>query len=146
MGARGIQPKAKTPVGEAKEPEKPSWLTGEASKRWDVIIPQLVAIKTVQEQDANVLARYCVMWEQWQDCQVILTTEGMTYELELKGQGTICKERPEVAIAKGLAADMLRIENAFGMTASSRKKLASEQQPDKKQSPLERLRALTMTG
>lgn len=146
MGSRGIQPKPKQPIGECKPPEKPNWLTGEASKRWDVVVPQLLEMKTVQESDANVLARYCVAWEHWQDCQVVLATEGLTYELEMKGQGIIVKERPEAKLSRDLENIMFKIESAFGMNANSRKKLATEQPQEKKKSALERLTALTLTG
>jgi len=56
MRPRGLEPK---PGG---VPAKPSYLTAEASRFWDRVVPDLVSLGVAAEIDAPALEQMCVWW------------------------------------------------------------------------------------
>ena len=141
MARRGPKVKQSNPLRmKVTEPTPPAWLGEQALAKWREIIPLLQELGTIGAIDLSVLARYCAMWSQWVDCQAVIQTGGMTYQLILEGQGTIIKERPEVRIAKQLQDAIFRIENAIGMNATSRHSLALQEPTKELENPFEAVR------
>lgn len=80
------------------------------------------------QADIEALGRYCDTYEWWLAVREKLRKEGDTYPiLNDKGEVKYIAQRPEVAIAHKLAAQLHTLESDFGLTPSSRTKLATAQ-------------------
>ena len=82
-------------------------------------MPELEAPGVLAPVDAHALARYCVTFVRWREAELALATHGSTYT-DADG---VPRVRPEAAIAKDLAAHLLRLEAALFMSPASRTKL-----------------------
>lgn len=124
--ARGNPGKRPLPKDEPKPAapnrlDPPAWLTGSARQKWRTIAPRLAAAGLLTVADVDAMARYCDTWSRWRACCRVIDRLGMTYELkDAKGNVTSVQQRPEVSIARGLAQQLSRLEQEFGMTPSSR--------------------------
>jgi P27 family predicted phage terminase small subunit len=79
------------------------------------------------QADIEALARYCDTYEWWLATRAKLQKEGDTYPiLNDKGDIKYIAQRPEVAIAHKLAAQLHVLEADFGLNPSSRTKLATQ--------------------
>ncbi len=86
MGSRGPLPNAArrrrnrrpAPAGTVtiKRPSKPKGLTGEASKEWNRIVPELMQAGFLTKLDRGALIRYCQAWEEWVELVDILRKSG----------------------------------------------------------------------
>ena len=115
---------AKTREGEPApggEPVAPDWLSERAGKLWSELIPMLTGIGVATQVDTNSLARYVTILDHWMSCVEFVRRHGMTFEDQKDGS---LKEFPQVSRLSRLADQLLKIEQQYGMTASSRASLA----------------------
>lgn len=101
-------------------PDAPASLSPEAAAIWSDLVPRLATMGVVACVDASVLARYCTMLARWQRLSAWIDTNGETHT---DIDGKVCAY-PQVAIAQRYSELLLRIEQSFGMTASSRSSIA----------------------
>ena len=105
----------------------PEYLGDVARKRWGVMLPLLQAVRVMTKADVEALARYCDTYEWWLATRAKLRKNGDTYPiLNDKGEVKYIAQRPEVAIAHKLAAQLHALEADFGLNPSSRTKLATQ--------------------
>jgi P27 family predicted phage terminase small subunit len=105
----------------------PSHLGEVAACKWAELLPLLQAVKVMTRADIEALARYCDTYEWWLATRAKLKKEGDTYPiLNDKGDIKYIAQRPEVAIAHKLAAQLHVLEADFGLNPSSRTKLATQ--------------------
>ena len=128
---RGNPGKRKLPADEPKPPatgiEMPDYLGQVARCRWQIMLPILEAVRVMTRADVEALARYCDTYEWWLATREKLRKEGDTYPiLNDKGEVKYIAQRPEVAIAHKLAAQLHTLESDFGLTPSSRTKLVTQ--------------------
>jgi P27 family predicted phage terminase small subunit len=128
---RGNPGKRKIKQGEPTPPsdgiEMPEYLGEVAQRRWAVMLPLLQAVRVMTRADIEALARYCDTYEWWLATRAKLKAEGDTYPiLNDKGEVKYVAQRPEVSIAHKLAAQLHALEADFGLTPSSRTKLATQ--------------------
>lgn len=125
QGSRRAKERKGEPQPKAATPDPPSWLSTNAKAVWRQVAKELLVLSILTTIDRNTLARYCVLWVRWRRAEDVLESEGMTYETETKS-GSIILQRPEVTIAKALAAELLKVEREFGMTPGSRASIKVE--------------------
>lgn len=125
---RGNPGKKPLPKGEPQPPTDniapPDYLGEVARKKWDELLPLLQATRVMTRADIEALARLCDTYEWWLATREKLRKEGDSYPiLNDKGEVKYISQRPEVAIAHKLAAQMHTLEADFGLNPASRTKL-----------------------
>lgn len=135
-------------------PEKPESLTRDASKIWDVIVPQLVRSGIIARIDGPKLERYCETLALWRSEKDRIAQLGTVYMVERRGVDAegkpfvqkFVRKFPGVSIMSELATQLDRIEREFGMSPAARSRIiapalgaeysssgeASSDQPDKR--------------
>lgn len=123
---RGNPQNRPLPEGEPQPPpgvpDRPYWLTNPvACECWAEITATLCRMGLTTKADAQVLARYCVMFAHWRQAQEFIDKNGPVYTIkDSEGRAKYVQQWPQVNIATRLADQMLRIETEYGLTPSSR--------------------------
>lgn len=137
MGQRGPRPvptkilairgswKAKTRPHEPKvkpaKPAMPAFLGDEAQAIWRQVTTQLHAAGLLAPVDGWMLARYCVLWVEWQHAGRWLTDYGQAaLKVTEDGQPLHADLWPQARLLMTLSAELRRIEQHFGMSPSAR--------------------------
>ena len=118
----------RSPKATPLEPDRPAWLTGEARKMWDGLVPELLRMGVLTVLDGYSLAAACQEYSTWLKCQKILKKEGETYEYTNKNGSSNTITRPEVGVANKALAQYRAFMAEFGLSPSSRTRL--EMAPD----------------
>jgi len=97
-----------------------------AERKWDAITRDLDAMGVLSCVDRHVITRYCVLYSRWVRAEKFLAEQMggamIAHRRDSKGnpiQGSF-EALPQVAIAAKLFDQMLKIEDRFGLTPSSR--------------------------
>lgn len=114
------------PKPEAKIPTCPPHLSDEAKKEWRWISKELHALGLLTTIDRSALAAYCQVWARW-----------IKAELQVAEVGEIVKaphtgfpiQNPYLPVANAALKQMKAYLIEFGMTPSSRSKLAIDTSP-----------------
>jgi P27 family predicted phage terminase small subunit len=103
----------------------PAWLCPEGKKVWRVLVHHLSAMGIVGAVDQFALARYCVFHVRWLAAEQDLREHGARLPL-CNAAGEVIGHcvNPMVKVAGDLADKLLRLEQHYGMTASSRASLS----------------------
>lgn len=107
---------ARMPRSPGDSTEPPAGLDGVALEKWRSSVPTLVAMRVWSVDGATTWARYCRTYALWEAAQTFIEQNGQTYETA----SGLCKARPETILCRGYAADLLRIEQAFGLVPSAK--------------------------
>lgn len=116
----------KEPEPDQLIPDPPRPLKGPALEMWNKLSVQLDDMRVMTVVDANALHRYCMIWARWARLTDRLAVEEESAEagefFESKGDKgqRVIKEHPQVKIAAKYADQLLRLEQEFGLTPSSR--------------------------
>lgn len=98
--------------------EPPSWLEGPSLEKWHEMLPIVQGMKVMTSADVDALGRYCVLHEMLVEAVASVRRDGVTMVVnEATGRRA---QNPAVVIARGAAADLLRLGAEFGLTPSSR--------------------------
>ena len=100
--------------GDSTEP--PADLVGVALKKWLASVPMLSTMRVWSEDAATTWARYCRTYALWLETQNYIEKNGQVYET-VSG---LYKARPETILCRGYSADLLRIEQSFGLVPSAK--------------------------
>lgn len=92
-------------------PEAPEWLSDEARAEWDRVVPGLVRLDILKEEDRAVLAAYCETWASFVAASETVAREGMTIEAK---QGTLA--HPAVGIARNAGRELRAFAGQFGLS------------------------------
>jgi P27 family predicted phage terminase small subunit len=126
-GKRALNPHEPEP--QRTLPERPDWFDDDARATWDRIVPQLAAMGVLTMIDGESLVRYCRMSSRWKQAELFIAQHGETFiTKDENGKVKYVGQLPQVNIASNLAAQLLRIEQEFGMTPSSRSRLITSPQ------------------
>ncbi len=101
-------------------PKKPSFIKGNAKKKWNELLEELTKISIVGSIDSTVLARYCQLWEMYQGLIDDIQKNGFTVMLENKAGDEYAAQRPEVNAAIKIASLLAKLEDSFGLTPAAR--------------------------
>src|SRR5262245_41406409 len=112
----------------AKElPRCPAWLDEEGKRVWKQIVPQLAAMGVIGTIDTQAIVRYCQLWVRWRRAEEFLSKHGDVFAIkDEEGKIKYLQQFPQAGIANQLAMQLMRLEQEFGMTASSRTRLHVE--------------------
>ncbi len=134
---------ARSDTVEADEgvPVKPGWMGKYAKHAWNQLIPKLKDMGILTKMDGDALTNYCVLWGRWRLAEEFLEENGHMCVIEkILNEDTedektvvlVVKAYPEVKIAATLAAQLLRIQNNFGLTPSARSNIILPEKPKEK--------------
>ena len=107
----------------------PQWLEGGALQKWLEVTPVLLRMRVFTEADVETIARYFALWEQWKknydfvkrNGDVLTVFETDPSDPEKKRQRVkYMQVTPYASQMTKLAVLLLRIEQEFGLTPSSR--------------------------
>ena len=132
MGIRGPHPKAETrrrnkkpaPRGTVtiKRPTKPKELTGEASKEWNRILPDLVQAGHLTKSDRGALIRYCRAWADWMELDGQIAATGRL----VKGQKGELVRNPLWLLRRDAANEAMALGVQLGLSPSARRRMDIE--------------------
>ena len=97
------------------EPEKPKFLSPDASEEWDRVVPQLVQLGVVTSLHTASLTAMCVFWGIAEAARSVYEVDGLVEE----GSTGQMVEHPLVGVYSGAIASYMRIAVEFGLTASA---------------------------
>ena len=109
------------PRPEKGRPPCPKWLRKNAQLMWKRLVPQLENMGVLCRIDGNALARYCEMWARWREASEFIAKNGEAYPIKDKnGKIVGFRSLPQSRTVSHLAADLLRLEQQFGMSPAAR--------------------------
>ena len=109
------------PIG---KPHCPCWLNPDATKEFRRLCKLLTTMGLIGQADENALARYASTWCRWRQAMQVLEKSGeVTIYRDKEGKATAVQPSAYHAIARGLAEQLDKIENSFGMTPSARSRI-----------------------
>lgn len=114
-------------------PEKPHWLSGEASAEWDRIVPELQSLGLLAQVHRAVLVTYCTAWADYVDLYHAVQETGWTVPT---GDGGF-KRNPNAASLRDAHERLRSAASEFGMTPSALVRLTNPGGPI--DDPLEQL-------
>ena len=119
-----LNPAEPTPDLLAVECPPPAWLEGAALEKWHEVAPVLAGMRVLTVADTETLARYCALWEQWKKNYDIVR-KGADVLLLRDDAGAVryMQSTPYATQMTKLAEKLLRIEQEFGLTPSSRSQI-----------------------
>lgn len=139
MGARGPKP---TPAAILKQrgtfrpdrhadsakplgkPTCPSWLNADAKREFRRLVKVLADMGLIGNVDSNALARYASTWVRWRQA-VQMIERGGEVVIYKDDAGKVKAVQPSAfnSIARGLAEQLDRLEQSFGMNPSARSRI-----------------------
>lgn len=134
-GNPGNRPAQATGTGRARKgrPEKPADLTGEASREWDRIVPELEAAGWLAVVDRAGLSAYCFAWAQMVWAESVMQAEGAIIREPVQtSKGEIIpgfeklKAHPAVKIHAEASGRVRSYLAEFGLTPASRSRLEGD--------------------
>lgn len=106
-------------------PPRPDCLDRIARQEWERVTVELDLLGLVTRVDMAVLASYCQAFSRWYQAETLVQRKGLT----LRTKGGLVKRRPELGIAHESMRLMAKFAAEFGLTPSSRLRLAVEPTP-----------------
>ena len=103
----------------------PSHLVVEARREWKRLGRKLVECGLLTEIDAGALALYCQAWARWVEAERALERYGVV----VKSPSGFPMQSPYLAIANKAMEQMTRLLTEFGMSPSSRARVAVSPPP-----------------
>jgi P27 family predicted phage terminase small subunit len=106
-------------------PDRPLDISEPAGQVWDQLVGELDSMGVLSVVDWRAIQRYCELFVDWKVAQDFIRRNGTVYtitETDDKGKqklARVCKY-PQVNVRDSLAQQLLRIEQEFGLTPSSR--------------------------
>lgn len=104
----------------------PDWISPEAAKHWTKVALQLTRAGILTEIDATALALYCEAFARWKAATDRVLADGPV----VTARSGFPVQSPYLAIANKAFDQMRRMLVEFGMTPSSRTRVAAVNQDD----------------
>lgn len=103
----------------------PAWLKKNAKDAWHKLEPILNSVGLLTVADVPAFERYCVLWGRWRELEEFIKKNGQTYTVKDKSGKKVIeyKAYPHVLRAERLAQILVRLEEQFGLTPSSRSRI-----------------------
>jgi P27 family predicted phage terminase small subunit len=112
------------PKPKKKAPKCPMWLEAEAKKEWRRIARQLEQLGILTEVDMAGFAGYCQAYARWKEAEEFISRHGTI----VKTPSGYWQQVPQVSIAQTYLKIMNRFCEQFGLTPSSRSRIAADKQ------------------
>lgn len=115
-------------------PRTPAHLSPRAKAAWKSIGGELDRMGVMTAADATALELLSTAYADYRAAHDVITKEGQTYE-SISTYGTLRRQRPEVAIASEAWRQIASMLREFGLTPSSRTKVATTGGADESDNP-----------
>lgn len=119
--------KARVPKPRRVLPRCPEYLTGEAAACWKRTASDLYDAGLLTAIDRDALAAYCSAFARWREAEAQVAKEGLVvttnFKLDKAGNvigGGNSVQNPHLAIANKAMQMMVKLQEQFGMSPSSR--------------------------
>lgn len=110
-------------------PDPPAHLSDHARAEWDRVCVEMFNAGILSGLDRGGLAAYCQAYGRWVEAELALRRmaerDKATHGLMIKTQSGNAIQNPLVGSANKAMADMMRYAAEFGMTPSSRSRIAA---------------------
>lgn len=105
-------------------PKCPPWLNADAKKEFRRLVKLLSNMGLLGSVDENALARYATTWVRWRQAMQMIEKGGevVVYRDEA-GKAKAVQPSAFNSIARSLAEELSRLEQAFGMNPSARSRI-----------------------
>lgn len=114
-------------------PEAPAHLSKDAIEEWDRVVPLLLRCGLLTSIDVDAIAGYCQAYGRWVEAERAVAREGFVVWLP-----SGCPIQNPNLIAANKALEMMRrFQTEFGMTPSSRSRVAVKKKEQRKSRILE---------
>ena len=120
-GTRQNEPKL--PV---EAPDCPEWLSGEAKKEWDRLVPILLEAGVLTKADRMALVMLCKAWARYLQAERRVERDGIT----VKTQFGAMKPHPAIAIANAAWAQLAKACAMFGIDPADRSSIKAAPKPE----------------
>lgn len=107
-------------------PKRPSRVEGERLDVWEAAARLLNEMGLLTPADGIALEMLADCVCRYRRVVAVLEAGGETYEFATEAGGTVCQQRPEVAIATNLAKLILSLTDRLGLTPAARARLSVE--------------------
>ena len=146
MGKRGPAPKptklklaqgnpGKRPLNESEpeaitgQPPMPDEMGETQRAVWDQVTASLQSMDLLAETDAGPIERYSRLLVLWRKLMAFIEKHGETYPVkEADGRVKMIRPLPQVAQLQAITTQLLRLEQEFGLTPSSRTRIRVDMQ------------------
>jgi len=133
-GKRPLPPNEPTPDAARVDLPAPDWLPDEGRAEWTRIVPLLAKNGLLTELDTVALAAYCAAFAEWREASAMIKKFGMV----IKAPSGYPIPSPYGPIASKAFARMRLLLVEFGLTPSSRTRVARATPKLEPTNPLER--------
>jgi P27 family predicted phage terminase small subunit len=103
----------------------PAWLSPTAKEAYQELSELLVDMKVLAASDRTALAMLCDAYAEYREARDFIKEKGMTYITTSEG-GAMHRAYPQVAIASDAYKRVRSMMTEFGLTPSSRSKVAAQ--------------------
>lgn len=127
-GKRPVKRAAAVGRDRLRAPAPPDWLPDHGKSEWRRVAPLLLAMRVLRDTDLTALAVYCESYARYRQARTDLDTNKSMYTDT--GTGSL-KAHPAVTVLNQALAQMHGFMAEFGLTPSSRSRVASEAPKEK---------------
>lgn len=123
---------------QATKVRPPTWLCKDGKKEFRRIAKELLEVDLITNVDVDALALYCDAYVDYIKCTAIIEEEGLMVEYTNKAAETNRVPHPLMTKKKQLYDQMKSLAGEFGLTPSSRAKIAIPRQEKKEPTEFEK--------
>lgn len=103
-------------------PNPPPWITPAGLEVWNQLAPALVVMKVLTVVDVFAFGRYCELTARWVELKKARDSRGLAGWSHKQSKNSIIV-LPQGSEEKALMGELLRLEDHFGLTPSSRTRI-----------------------
>ena len=117
------------PAPTLTEPTKPDWLSPEAGREWDRVVPELSRLRLLSSVDHSSLAVYCEAWSSFVQAAVDVRERGVLIPGARSGD---LVRNPSAQVMRDSATTMRAYATEFGLTPQARARMTLPTDDDAK--------------
>jgi P27 family predicted phage terminase small subunit len=99
---------------------KPEFLSADAERKWDELVPHLLSMGLVTAVDVDVLAAYCECYARWRKLANMAARTPPVFNRGGEGQDMVLVRNPLWQQVRDAEAGLRTLAREFGFTPSSR--------------------------
>lgn len=107
-------------------PSKPGWLSAEAGKMWDRVVPELARAGAICDLDWACLIMLCESWADYRLAEAAVKKVGIL----VKGTRGTVKRNPAIVARDAFLKIFFALAKEYGLTPVGRRRLPATPAPD----------------
>jgi P27 family predicted phage terminase small subunit len=106
-------------------PEPPDWMRPASQEMFRLVCGFLLRMGTLAESDAQVIARYAIVWDKWQEAERNLAKTGECYREVCGPDGSLrfCRPTKWQSQSNHCHEQLRQLETVLGLTPADRTRL-----------------------